>query len=284
MMKFKLASLIFSAALISFPLMAEEALPRITLCGKLAQGEVVKGKAAGVKTVRINGVNHQVTPEGEFIFALSRDQKTKTDLLLSKNNEEKIKRTLTVALSKWDVQNLKGVPQRKVTPSKEDETAILSERTLVRGALKGDRTETYWQEGFIEPVNGRISGYFGGQRIMNGKKMNPHSGTDIAAPIGTPIKASGDGVVTLTAPDTFYSGNVVVIDHGHGLQTIYAHMNKIYVKQGQTVKQGEFIGEVGRSGRVTGPHLHWGASLRNTRFNPYSLLNLNKSNDSCFNL
>ncbi len=189
-----------------------------------------------------------------------------------------------IAPSQWDIQNLKGVPQRKVTPSKEDEAAILSERTLVRGALKGDRLETYWQKGFIEPVKGRISGYFGGQRIMNGKKMNPHSGTDIAAPIGTPIKASGDGIVTLTAPNTFYSGNVVIIDHGHGLQTIYAHMNKIYVKQGQSVKQGEIIGEVGKTGRVTGPHLHWGASLRNTRFNPYSLLKLNKNNDSCFNL
>lgn len=284
MMKCKLASLIFSLTLIAFSGRAQEASPSVTLCGKLAQGEIIKGKAAGIKNVRINGANHQVTPDGEFIFALHRDQKSKTNLLLNKGNEEKIEHTLTIAPSKWDIQNLKGVPPRKVTPSKEDEAAILSERSLVGGALKGDRIETYWQKGFIEPVSGRISGYFGGQRIMNGKKMNPHSGTDIAAPVGTPIKASGDGIVTLTAPDTFYSGNVVIIDHGHGLQTIYAHMNKIYVKQGQSVKQGEIIGEVGKTGRVTGPHLHWGASLRNTRFNPYSLLKLNKNNDSCFNL
>ena len=283
MMKFKLASLIFSTTLITFPLMAQEQ-QQITLCGKLAQGEIIKGKATGIKTARINGANHQVAPDGNFIFAFPRDQKAEAELLLTKEDGEAASHILHIAPSQWDIQNLNGVPQRKVTPSKEDEAAILSERTLVRGALKGDRLETYWQKGFIEPVKGRISGYFGGQRIMNGKKMNPHSGTDIAAPIGTPIKASGDGIVTLTAPNTFYSGNVVIIDHGHGLQTIYAHMNKIYVKQGQSVKQGEIIGEVGKTGRVTGPHLHWGASLRNTRFNPYSLLKLNKNNDSCFNL
>ena len=90
--------------------------------------------------------------------------------------------------------------------------------------------------------------------------------------MGTPIKAAGDGIITLTAPDTFYSGNVVVIDHGHGLQTIYAHMNKINVKEKQAVKKGDIIGEVGKTGRATGPHLHWGASLRNTRFIPHALL------------
>lgn len=281
MTHYKLISLIFSITLLPLHQSSAEEIENTTLCGKLAQGEIIKGHANNVKTVRINGVNHQVTPEGDFIFALHRDQKDETELQLTTNDGDVVKHKLTIAPTKWDIQNLKGVPQRKVTPSKEDEAAIQRERTLVGGSLKGDRLETYWQKGFIEPVQGRISGYFGGQRIMNGKKMNPHQGTDIAAPVGTPIKAASDGIVVLTAPDTFYSGNVVVIDHGHGLQTIYAHMNKIYVKEKQSIKQGEIIGEVGKTGRVTGPHLHWGASLRNTRFNPYSLLKLNKDTSAC---
>ncbi len=284
MIKYKSISLTFSLLLLAAPAAAEDTAPNIRLCGKMAQGEVIRGYAPGITNARINGANHQVTKDGKFIFAFPRDQKKEAVLQITEADGQTRKFDLKIAPTAWDIQNLKGVPPRKVTPSKEDEAAILSERTLVGGALKGDRLESYWQRGFIEPVHGRISGYFGGQRIMNGKKMNPHAGTDIAAPIGTKIKAASDGIITLTAPDTFYSGNVVVIDHGHGLQTIYAHMNEIYVKQGQSVKQGEIIGEVGKTGRVTGPHLHWGASLRNTRFNPYSLLNLTANNDFCFNL
>ena len=283
MIKNKSTSLIFSLILATSPAMAQEN-NTITLCGSLSQGEIIKGQANNIKNININGTNHKVSKQGEFIFAFTRDQGKSALLQIQDNNNNTKEYTLTISPTKWDVQNLKGVQPRKVTPSKEDSEAINRERQLVRGALKGDNLDTYWKKGFIEPVKGRISGLFGGQRIMNGKKMNPHMGTDIAAPIGTPIKASGDGIITLTALDTFYSGNVVVIDHGHGLQTIYAHMNKIYVKEGQFVKQGEIIGEVGKTGRVTGPHLHWGASLKNIRFNPYSLLKLNKNNNSCFNL
>ena len=133
----------------------------------------------------------------------------------------------------------------------------------------------FWREGFIEPVKGRISGYFGNQRIFNGVPKSPHSGTDIAAPAGTPVKASGSGKVVLSEKDYFYTGNMVIIDHGAGLQTIYAHLQKASVKTGDLVKQGETVGFVGQTGRATGPHLHWGASLNGVRFNPYSLLNIN---------
>lgn len=98
------------------------------------------------------------------------------------------------------------------------------------------------------PVKGRISGHFGGQRIMNGRKMNPHQGTDIAAPEGTPVKAASNGIVRLSGGNYFYSGNTVVIDHGHQLFTIYAHLKKVSVKAGDYVRQGQVIGEVGKTG------------------------------------
>lgn len=118
---------------------------------------------------------------------------------------------------------------------------------------------------------------------MNGRKMNPHQGTDIAAPEGTPVKAASNGIVRLSGGNYFYSGNTVVIDHGHRLFTIYAHLKKTSVKPGDYVRQGQVIGEVGKTGRVTGPHLHWGASLNGVRFTPESLLHMNNA-DFCFNL
>ena len=133
----------------------------------------------------------------------------------------------------------------------------------------------YWRDGFILPVEGRISGEFGNQRVFNGIPKSPHSGTDIAAPEGTPIKAAGNGKVILNGKDYFYTGNMVIIDHGQGLQTIYAHMKESKVKVGDEVKKGQIIGLVGHTGRATGPHLHWGASLNNVRFRPHSLLNIN---------
>ena len=150
--------------------------------------------------------------------------------------------------------------------------------------MAGETPVPYWQAGFMRPVPGRISGNFGGQRVMNGIKKNPHGGMDIAAPVGTPVAAASDGRIVLAEPDLFYSGNVIIIDHGYSLFTIYAHLNEIDVVKGQTVKKGEIIGKVGKTGRVTGPHLHWGASLAGTRFNPQSLLNISTSDDFCFNL
>ena len=132
------------------------------------------------------------------------------------------------------------------------------------------------------PIEGRVSGNFGGQRIMNGVKKNPHAGMDIAAKAGSEVKAPAAGTVALAQPDLFYSGNVVIVDHGYGLHTIYAHLQKMNVKRGDTVKQGDIIGLVGQTGRATGPHLHWGASANGVKFNPPSLLNINKSNDFCF--
>lgn len=282
MTTYKLTSLIFSISLITIThAQAEENTPiSATICGKTAQGEILQGQAKGYQQVIVNGAAHRISNNGDFIIAFDRDQGKKTPLSFIAENGQETATTLNIAKTKWDIQDLKGVPQRKVTPNKEDEAAIKSERRLVRDALIANSSETAWKKGFIEPVKGRISGLFGGQRIMNGNKMNPHLGTDIAAPTGTPVKAAGDGFIALDAADTFYSGNVIVIDHGHGLQTVYAHLNKMNVKKGDKVKQGDIIGEVGQTGRVTGPHLHWGASLRGTRFNPYSLLKLN-DNNSC---
>lgn len=252
------------------------------LCGDIRQGEFIIGKAKNANKVNINGDDILLSKDGYFLLAFGRDEKNTQKLSISA--DEDFNYSFDVGTTKWDVQNIKGVPPRKVEPSDSDLAAIELERKVVRKSLKGIKDNTSWLSGFIMPIDGRISGKFGGQRIMNNVPKNPHQGMDIAAKEGTPIKASADGEVVLAYPDLFYSGNVVVIDHGFGLQTIYAHMKDIGVELGQKVSQGDIIGTVGKTGRATGPHLHWGASLRNVRFNPQSLVDMEKNQLKCLKL
>lgn len=266
------------------PVLVASAAAQDLWCGGLRQGDVLHGRAPGFAKAVSGGQTYMIDEDGNFLMAFAREAEKRQELQLVTADGAVKTAALKVLPVEWDVQDIKGVPQKKVTPSAANQAAIDDERRQVRGALAEDLRKAYWKTGFMQPVSGRISGKFGGQRIMNGRKMNPHAGTDIAAPLGTPVAAAGDGKVVLTAGDLFYSGNVVVIDHGYGLQTIYAHLNKITVQKGQKVKKGEIIGEVGKTGRVTGPHLHWGASLKGIRFNPFSLLRLGGSETPvCFN-
>lgn len=255
----------------------------VEICGNPAQGEIIYGRTDRFTKVVCNGKTYRVSPYGEFIVAFGRDDAPKQELVLRGENGNSEKFALNINKTQWDVQSLKGVPARKVTPAKEDQKAIEEERQKLSAVLSNDIERAYWRTGFTVPVDGRTSGNFGGQRVMNGKKMNPHAGMDIAAPEGTLVKAAGDGKVSLADGAFFYSGNVVVIDHGYGLQTIYAHLSEINVKDGQKIEKGDVIGKVGKTGRVTGPHLHWGASLKGVKFNPMSLISL-KNNNSCLNL
>lgn len=255
----------------------------VQLCGKLAQGEIISAIAPQAVKVELNGKKYPITKSGKFMFAFGRDDKPDQLLKVTFANGTTRSLPLKIAATDWDIQNLKGVQPRKVTPKTADQKAIDLERNKVRNALTAQSDNLWWQQKFIRPVSGRISGKFGGQRIMNGKKMNPHQGMDIATPIGTPVKAAADGIVALSGGPYFYSGNMVVLEHGYNLTTIYAHLNSVDVKSGEKVKQGQIIAHSGKTGRVTGPHLHWGASLNGVRFQPASLLKFN-NNKFCFDL
>lgn len=276
-MRCKLIYLISSFLVMSLPVNAVE------LCGKAMQGEILVGHAQGSTEIKFNDTTITPDENGTFLLALGRDEAPKAHLQI-KTSEGTKNYTLEIGATSWDIQNIKGIPPRKVTPSDSDMRSIEYEQKLVKAAQQTKNLTPMWQSGFVNPLEGRISGEFGGQRIMNGVKKNPHSGQDIAAMEGTPIKSSGDGIVTLSEPGLFYSGNIVIIDHGYGLHTIYAHMKDINVKTGDKIKKGDIIGTVGKTGRATGPHLHWGASVNGIKFNPPSLLNINNNDDFCFNL
>ncbi len=166
----------------------------------------------------------------------------------------------------YETQYLTIKNKRQVNPNKQDLKRIGKERAIINGAFKE------WQSihpatDFTLPVAGRFSSPFGLRRFFNKQPRKPHSGLDLAAAKGTPIKAPADGRVVATG-NFFFNGNSVFLDHGQGLITMYSHMDSISVKKGQQIKQGEPIGTIGMTGRVTGPHLHWSVSLNNTRVNP----------------
>ncbi|MBT6961803.1 MAG: M23 family metallopeptidase, partial [Rhodospirillaceae bacterium] len=125
---------------------------------------------------------------------------------------------------------------------------------------------------FLQPAQGRISGVFGSQRILNGRPRSPHSGLDIAAPTGTPVLATADGVVSLVHDGMILTGKTVMIDHGFGLDSVYIHMSEIAVAQGQRIRQGEQIGAIGMTGRTNGPHLHFGISWYGAKLDPQTVM------------
>jgi len=166
----------------------------------------------------------------------------------------------------YESQYLTIKNKRKVNPYKNDMKRIKKERRR-SGTAKFQWSHQQPQFDFIRPVSGPESSQFGLRRFFNKQPRRPHGGLDIAAAEGTPIYAPADGKV-VEAGNFFFNGNCVFLEHGQGLISFYAHMNKIKVKVGDKVKQGEQIGEVGQTGRVTGPHLHWSVGLNGTWVNP----------------
>jgi len=167
----------------------------------------------------------------------------------------------------YATQHLTIKNKRKVNPNPQDMHRIKAERGRINAALATWREVAVVQTRFVPPLVGRLSSPFGLRRYFNQQPRKPHSGIDIAAAAGTPIRAPAAGRV-LDTGDFFFNGNTVFLDHGQGLVTLYCHMSRIDVAPGQTVRQGEVIGAVGQTGRVTGPHLHWGVSLNDVRVDP----------------
>jgi murein DD-endopeptidase MepM/ murein hydrolase activator NlpD len=182
-----------------------------------------------------------------------------------------------VAAKQYATQSLK-VPPRQVNPSKAELARIARERVIIERALNRFSAAEPRSLRFEAPVPGPRSSSFGLRRVFNGESRNPHSGMDIAAPTGTPIRAPLAGEVVGTG-NYFFNGNTVFVDHGSGFISMYCHLSKIGVKPGQHVQAGDVLGEVGMTGRVTGPHLHWGLSLNHTWVDPALFLPENSSRE-----
>ncbi|MDF1535922.1 MAG: M23 family metallopeptidase [bacterium] len=175
---------------------------------------------------------------------------------------------------KREVQEL-ALPAGMVDLSERRIRQVRSDNRSLGDSLATRTRERFWRDGFVIPVEGRISTRFGTGRVLNGKPRSSHSGVDVAAGKGAPILASNSGKVLL-AYDFYLSGKTVVVDHGWGICTIYGHMDQIGVREGQRVERGQAIGTVGTTGRATGPHLHFGAFIRGVKVNPLKLIEVTR--------
>lgn len=210
-----------------------------------------------------------VAAKGQWqaIVGVPLDLKPGTHKLLVRHDAEKSTALFEVQDKQYPTQHITITDKRKVNPNQYDMKRINSETARIDAALQHWTDKDTIPFNFIWPVKGRVSGLFGRRRVFNGESRKPHSGMDIAAAKGTLIQAPAEGIVRGTG-DYFFNGNTVFIDHGQGLITLFCHLNRIDVSDGQKVQQGDVIGTVGATGRVTGPHLHLGVSLNDERVEP----------------
>ena len=240
--------------------------------GKFIQGHFIIGKTEPKSKIIIDKKEIKVSRDGFFVFGIDRDRKF--DVLITKiNNDKKEKIIKKVFKRKYNIQRIDGLPENKVTPPEEVYKRIKTENNAIGEARAINSDLIFFKKKFIMPVEGIITGVYGSQRILNGKPKWPHYGIDIAANQGTMILSSGTGVITMAEDDLYYTGGTIIMDHGHGISTIYSHLESVLVSVGDQINQGEVIGTVGSTGRSTGPHLDFRINWFQTRLDPMSVLN-----------
>lgn len=262
----------FAAALAIFLMAPRVMACQLSLDGPAKQGGLLIGTVTPGASVQVDGQAVRVSPDGRFLVGFGRDAKSKAKVEAVMADGRRLGCPVSVARRSYQIQRIDGLPKRQVTPDPKALARIRADNAAIRAVRKLDTASTDFLAGFDWPLKGRISGIFGSQRVLNGQPRSPHNGVDIAAPTGTPIHAPAPGVVRLVHPDMFYTGKSIMLDHGHGLTSVYVHMSAISVKEGQRVAKGDVIGKVGKTGRATGPHLHWGVSLFATHLDPMLLV------------
>ena len=245
---------------------------RLALDGHFQQGGLVFGTTEPGAEVTLDGRKVQVSPAGRFLFGFGREAGPEAALTVRFPDGTEETRRLEIAQRSYKIQRINGLPRKMVTPPESEWPRIQAENALIAKVRAVDRPEALFESGFTWPALGRISGVYGSQRILNGEPRRPHYGVDVAAPVGTPIKAPADGVVALAETGMYYTGGTVILDHGHGLTSAFLHMKDVLVTEGMRVEQGEPIGTLGATGRVTGPHLDWRINWFDRRLDPALLV------------
>ncbi|RPE82043.1 M23 family metallopeptidase [Vulcaniibacterium tengchongense] len=245
---------------------------RIVFPASVPQGAMVLGKVPPGSLVRYRGRHLRSTGYGTVVFGVGRDEAGPVELEVTTPGGRAETVRIAVTPRDWPVEHVRGVPPKTVDPPPAVAERIRREQAEVSAARERDDDRTGFAQFFVWPVQGRISGRFGNQRVYDGQPRAPHSGMDIAAPTGTPVKAPADGVVTFAKPDLYLTGGTVLLDHGYGISSNFLHLSRIDVKPGDTVRQGQTIGAVGATGRASGPHLHWGMNWFDVRIDPLLVL------------
>ena len=257
---------------LAFGWITQTSYGEILLKGPMTQGSLLIGQAPENASIKHNNKDIRVSEDGFFVLGFGRDAKLEQSFTVVYSNGKEETQQIKLEKRKYNIQRVEGVPKSRVNPSEKNLKRIRKETLLVKEARKLDEKRTDFLEGFKWPLIGTITGVYGSQRFYNGEPKRPHFGVDIAAPIGTKVYAPAAGKVTLSHPDMFYSGGTLIIDHGHGVSSAFLHLNRILVKEGEYVKAGDSIAEVGSGGRSTGPHLDWRINWFDQRIDPQLLV------------
>lgn len=244
----------------------------VELDGEAVQGGLLFGVSSPGSQVLLDGAEIMVSADGRFVIGFDRDETGERTLSVREPDGLEKTLTLTVAPREYEIERVDGLPPSTVTPDPAALERIRREAEMVAAARARRDPRTDYAEGFAWPAGGRISGVYGSQRILNGEPRRPHYGLDIAAPTGSPVFAPADGVVTLVHSDMYFSGGTIVLDHGQGLSSTFLHLSRTLVETGTAVSQGDLIGEIGATGRASGPHLDWRMNWLDRRVDPRLLL------------
>jgi len=258
---------VLGSAAALFPLARAQASSRLTLSGTMEQGSLVVGRTDPKSTVTLEGIPLNLSPEGLFTFGLAYDALKAARLAATYPDGSTEARDIVPVSRKYDIQRINGLPEAEVTPPADVLARIQSEHASVAEARKRDSALVAFAAPLDWPAAGVISGVFGSQRILNGVPRAPHFGVDIAAPVGTPIHAPAEGIVS-NGGEYYLEGGFTLLDHGHGVSTCYMHQSRRIAQPGDRVARGDLIGLVGQSGRATGPHVHWGMNWFQVRLDP----------------
>ena len=248
--------------------------PGLELSGRFQQGGFAIGRTAPRAEVFLGGEDMgPASADGLFVVGFDRDAPDAQEIRVRTDAGEAA-HSLTIAPGVFDIQRINGLPEDQVTPTDPHLLARLeaeAHRKAEGFASRADLDD--FKRGFVLPVHGfRLAAHFGGQRILNGEPKRPHYGDDLAAPVGTPVSAPAAGVVSFAETGLHYEGGLIMIDHGQGLISCYLHLSRVDVRRGQSVRQGEPIGAVGKEGRATGPHLCWRLKWRGRNLDPMLLV------------
>ena len=240
------------------------------------QGALVRGTTQPAARVRVDGREVRVGADGGFVFGIGREATGAVEIAVTRPGRSETRRVAIVPRD-WPEETVAGVPPSTVEPPPAIAARIAREQAQVEAARTRDDARDDYEEAFAWPVAGRISGRFGSRRVYllpDGRRSagTGHSGMDIAAAQGTPVRAPAAGVVTFAAPDLYLTGGTVLLDHGHGVSSNFLHLSRIDVAVGDHVVQGQAIGAVGATGRASGPHLHWGMNWFDVRVDPLLVL------------
>ena len=240
---------------------------KIDLEGYFIQGGYVKGKTSSKIKIKFENKDVYLGKNNKFILGFGRDYSEVANLKFNIDNKW-INKTLKIKKNKYKIQKIDGLPKKFVSPPKEIYERIIRENKLIAKVRTLNSKIDYTFQDFLLTANGIITGVFGSQRILNGKPRRPHYGIDIAAKKGSKVISPTDAIVRLSEKDLYFTGGTIMLDHGHGITSVYSHLSKVLVKKNDKIQKGDVIGLIGSTGRSTGPHLDWRINWFDQRLDP----------------